>query len=119
MSHRGRYARKKRRHPGMATRVAALIVYVRLGLLAADGPGAVAAARVAHLLGHRDLLGLAGLVRVVRVLVAAVGVPGALVELQAAVVAVAGVRGPVAAGLALRDAIPDTGVADGGLGRGL
>ena len=38
---------------------------------------------------------------------AAVGLPGAEVELEAAVVAVAGVDGPVAAGLALREGVPD------------
>ena len=46
---------------------------------------------------------------------AAVRVPGAQRELEAAVVAVAGVDRPVAAGLALREAVPD-GVAAGEVG---
>ena len=45
---------------------------------------------------------------------AAVGVPGGLRELQAAVVAVAGVDGPVAAALALGDGVPGGGGGGGG-----
>ena len=47
----------------------------------------------------------------------AVGGPGGLLELQAAVVAVAGVGGPVAAGLALGDRVPVHGVGVGGARR--
>src|SRR5690606_7720625 len=61
----------------------------------------------------RDLLGLGGLVRGGRLLAAAEGGPGGAGELEAAVVAVAGVDGPVAAGLALGDLVPD-GVVGGG-----
>ena len=50
-----------------------------------------------------------------RVARAAVGAPGLQVELQAAVVAVAGVDGPVAAGLALGEAVPH-GAAAGEVG---
>ena len=52
-----------------------------------------------------------------RVAGAAVGAPGLQVELQAAVVAVAGVDGPVAAGLALGEAVPH-GAAAGEVGGG-
>src|SRR5690606_18528997 len=75
-------------------------------------PGTVAAARIAHLGRDGDLLFPAGLVRVRRVRVAAVGVPGALVELKAAVVAVAGVDRPVAAGLTLGQLVPHARVVD-------
>src|SRR5690606_4800670 len=75
-------------------------------------PGAVTTVGVAQLGCHRDLLLPGGLVRVLRVGTAAVGVPGALVELQAAVVAVAGVDRPVAAGFALGQPIPDARVVD-------
>ena len=67
-------------------------------------PGAVPAGGVADLGGDGDLGLAAGVARQPG---AAVGVPGAEVELQAAVVAVAGVDGPVAAGLALREPVPD------------
>src|SRR5699024_3416804 len=56
----------------------------------------------------RDLFGLAGLVRHTG---AAVGLPGLQVELQTAVVAVAGVDRPVTAGLALGQVVPHAGVA--------
>src|SRR5699024_6452341 len=69
------------------------------------------------LLGDVDLLGAAGLVGGGGVLAAAEGPPGLTRELQAAVVAVAGVDRPVAAGLALRDAVPD-GTRRGGRCRG-
>src|SRR4029450_7930154 len=88
------------------------------GARAAHRPGAVTALRGPDLLGDRDLLCLRGLVRVRRVLTAAVRVPGALRELQAAVVAVARVGRPVAAGLALGDPVPGAGVAGGRVGRG-
>src|SRR5690606_19511733 len=63
-----------------------------------------------------DLLGLGGLVRGRGVLGAAEGLPGGAGELQAAVVAVAGVDGPVAAGLALGDLVPDGAGGGGALG---
>src|SRR5690606_22342095 len=72
-------------------------------------PGAVPAGRVADLGRDRDL-GLAG--GVAGQPGAPVRLPGAEVELEAAVVAVAGVDGPVAAGLALREPVPH-GVAGG------
>src|SRR6185312_16107853 len=56
-------------------------------LAGAGGPGAVAAAVVDDLVRHRHLLLGAGLVGQRGVGVAAVGLPGARVELQAAVVA--------------------------------
>src|SRR5690606_20978755 len=59
-----------------------------------------------HALGDDDLLLAGGLVGGRGELAAAVCGPGARRELQAAVVTVAGVDGPVAAGLALRDLIP-------------
>src|SRR4030081_38179 len=64
-----------------------------LGQLATDGPGPVAATGVADLRRDGDLLLTGGLARQSGVLGAAVGVPRLLVELQAAVVAVAGVDG--------------------------
>src|SRR5262249_13436713 len=69
-------------------------------------PRLVAASR-AHLVGDGDLLGLRGEVGARGVLAAAVAQPGRRVELEAAVVAVAGVDAPVATGLALRDLVPD------------
>ena len=66
---------------------------------AADRPGALALGGQ-HALGDGDLLVLGGQVRGGGVLAAAVRRPGARGELQAAVIAVAGVDGPVAAGLA-------------------
>src|SRR5699024_2555687 len=74
----------------------------------AGRPRAVPAAIVAHLGRDRDLFGLAGLVRHTG---AAVGLPGLQVELQTAVVAVAGVDRPVTAGLALGQVVPHAGVA--------
>ena len=64
-----------------------------------------------------DLLGLAGLVGGGGVLRAAVRGPGGGGELQTAVVAVAGVDGPVAAGLALGDGVPLGGGGGGGAAR--
>src|SRR5699024_2694164 len=72
---------------------------------AAVRPGA-RALRGQDLLGHRDLLALRGLVRARGVLGAAEALPRLLGELQAAVVAVAGVDRPVAAGLAGGDLVP-------------
>src|SRR5699024_3468456 len=61
-----------------------------------------------------NLLGLRGVGRDTD---PAVGLPGGLGELQAAVVAVAGVDGPVATGFALRDRVPVVvGVGRGGAG---
>src|SRR5699024_8478925 len=85
-------------------------------LRGAGGPGAPALLGL-DLLGDVDLLGAAGLVGGGGVLAAAEGPPGLTRELQAAVVAVAGVDRPVAAGLALRDAVPD-GTRRGGRCRG-
>src|SRR6185312_14960415 len=76
----------------------------------ACGPGAPALGGQ-DLFGDADLLGLAGVRRATRT---AEGVPGALAELQATVVAVAGVDGPVATGLALGDGIPGAGGSGGG-----
>jgi hypothetical protein len=59
--------------------------------------------RQGHLGGHADLLLARSVSRVART---AVGVPGAHGELQSAVVAVAGLNGPVAARLTRRDGIP-------------
>src|SRR5690606_9608948 len=81
--------------------------------LAADRPGALALARQ-DLLGDLDLLGLGGLVGGGGVLRAAVAGPGGGGELQTAVVTVAGVDGPVAAGLALGDGVPLRGGGRGG-----
>src|SRR5258708_2052410 len=66
-------------------------------LAGAGGPGAVTTAAVADEGGDRDLLLPGGQVGASGVLRATVGVPGADVELQAAVVPVAGVDRPVAA----------------------
>src|SRR3954468_675893 len=76
---------------------------------AADCPGSVAAGGGAPPLGHGDLLLPAVLVRAA---LSAVRVPGAEVELQPAVVAVAGVDVPVSTGLAGGDRVPDA-VVDG------
>ena len=59
-----------------------------------------------HALGDRDLLFLGRQVRGGRVLAAAVRPPGARRELQAALVSVAGVDRPVAAGFAACDLVP-------------
>src|SRR5690606_21668313 len=69
----------------------------------ARGPRPVPAAVVPHAGRDGDLLLAGGLVRQRRVVGAAVGAPGTGVELQAPVVAVAGVDRPVARGLALRE----------------
>src|SRR6185369_844830 len=61
--------------------------------------------RIEYPFGDLDLLRPAGLVRHTT---AAVGLPGRLRELQAAVVAVAGRGVPPATALALRDAVPVT-----------
>ena len=66
-----------------------------------------------NLVGYRDLLLLRGLCGVSD---AAVLLPGGLLELQAAVGAVAGVGGPVAAGLALGDGVPVHGIGVGDAG---
>ena len=63
--------------------------------------------RTQHVLGHPDLLGAR---RRRRIAYAAVGGPGGRLELQAAVVAVAGVGGPVPTRLALCDGVPVQGV---------
>src|SRR5699024_1317188 len=65
-----------------------------------------------------DLLGLAGLVGRGGVLAAAEGSPGGGGELQAAVVAVAGVDRPVPSRLALGDLVPDSLMSDRGAGPG-
>src|SRR5699024_49213 len=83
---------------------------------AAVGPRAGALAGE-HALADLDLLLLGGLVGGRGELVAAVAGPGLGGELQAALVAVAGVDVPVAAGLALRHLLPGAG-ARGGRGRG-
>src|SRR5690606_4873130 len=84
---------------------------------AAVGPRARALA-LQDALADRDLLALRGLVGGGGVLGAAVALPGLLRELQAAVVAVAGVDGPVAAGLAGGDLVPAGGGRGGGGRRG-
>ena len=87
------------------------------------GDGAAAVRPSASTLGGQDVFGhgnllLAGcLVSGRGVLSAAIGSPGLRVELQAALVAVAGVDGPVAAGLALCDLVP-LGVGGGAGGAG-
>ena len=73
-------------------------------LAGARRPGTPALLRL-NLLGNRDLLLPAGLVRHAR---AAVRAPGAEAELQATVEAVAGVDRPVATGLTLGELVPDT-----------
>ena len=83
-------------------------------LARAGGPGAPALLGQ-HPLGDDDLLLAAA--RGGPATRAAEGPPGAGGELQAAAEAVAGVDGPVAAALALRDAVPD-GAAGVGVGRG-
>src|SRR5690606_14205197 len=78
----------------------------------ARGPRPVPAAVVPHAGRDGDLLLAGGLVRQRRVVGAAVGAPGTGVELQAPVVAVAGVDRPVARGLALREPVPHAAVGD-------
>jgi hypothetical protein len=73
--------------------------------VAAHRPGA-AALGGQNPLGDRYLLAASGLVRGRGELAAAVRGPGALRELQPAVVAVAGVDSPVATGLASGDSVP-------------
>ena len=72
-------------------------------------PGAVATLGRGDPLGDGDLLLTAVLVGYDR---SRRTPPGAQAELQPAVVAVAGVGGPVAAGLALGDPVPDEPLAD-------
>src|SRR5699024_10996368 len=72
----------------------------------AAGRPRAGALRGQDLLGHRDLLALGGLVRRGGVLGPAEALPRLLGELQAAVVAVAGVDRPVTAGLAGGDLVP-------------
>src|ERR687898_623749 len=91
------------------------LVSAQAQLAGAGRPGAPPLHRL-QVLGDLDLL-LAG--RVGRAARATGGLPAALRELQAAVVAVAGVDGPVAARLALRELVPDTGAGAGGGGGGL
>ena len=90
--------------------------------LAAAGVGAgprAPALAGERLLGDGDLLLLGGQVGARRVRRAAVGRPGGIGELQAAVVTVAGVDRPVARALALRDGFPGAeGSGDGGRGSG-
>jgi hypothetical protein len=73
--------------------------------MAADRPGA-AALGGQHPLSDGDLLFAGRLVRGTGELAAAMRGPGALRELQPAVVAVAGVDSPVATGLASGDSVP-------------
>ncbi|CAG6399406.1 hypothetical protein SCOCK_90163 [Actinacidiphila cocklensis] len=80
------------------------------------GPGA-RTLQGEQLLGYRDLLVLGGQVGAGGVLQAAGRFPAGLRELQAAVVAVAGVDRPVATGLALGDGVPG-GHGSGRGGRG-
>jgi hypothetical protein len=82
------------------------------GLPRADRPGTPALLRQ-DLLGDGDLGGLTGLMGKA---LAAVVVPGGGVELQAAVIAVAGVGVPVPAGLAGGDLVPVAG-RGGGVGQ--
>src|SRR5690625_5728205 len=77
----------------------------------AGGPGSPAL-RGLGLLGDVDLLGTGGLVRGGGVLAAPEGLPGGAGELQSAVVPVAGVDRPVAAGLALGQTVPHGAVGD-------
>src|SRR5699024_1376348 len=72
----------------------------------AAGRPRAGALRGQDLLGHRELLALGGLVRRGGVLGPAEALPRLLGELQAAVVAVAGVDRPVTAGLAGGDLVP-------------
>src|SRR5688500_11793797 len=75
-------------------------------LRAAGGPRRVAASG-AQPFGNDDLLLARRLVRVGRELVAAIALPRAETELEAAVIAVARVDRPVATRLALRQRVPD------------
>src|SRR3954447_6577953 len=86
---------------------------VRLEVRAAHRPRA-GPAGVVDLGGDCDLLLAAGQVGPLGVLTAAVRQPGAVVELQAAVEAVAGVDVPVATGFARRDGVPVQPVAVAG-----
>ena len=85
---------------------------VQAELGGAGGPGAPALGGQ-HALGDDDLLLAGGLVGSRGVLGATVGGPGARVELQTPVVAVAGVDRPVTTGLALGQTVP-VGVRGGG-----
>src|SRR5690625_3943304 len=82
---------------------------------ATGGPGARALLGQQHL-GRGDLLVLAGQVCALGVLGAADSLPRLLRELQTAVVAVAGVDGPVAARLARSDLVPAARGIRGGAG---
>src|SRR5699024_12372262 len=95
--------------------------FVRCGGAAGVGAAAQGAAAVRpgtgalrgqDLLGHSDLLALGGLVRARGVLGPAEALPRLLGELQAAVVAVAGVDRPVTAGLAGGDRSEERRVGD-------
>ena len=97
---------------GLGVRVRATVGLGQARALAAGGPGA-GALLVQGALGDGDLLGLGGLVRVARVLVPAKGLPGRRRELQAAVVAVAGVDRPVAGGLAVGNLVPHAVIGGG------
>src|ERR1700744_3484539 len=78
---------------------------------AAHRPGAPALTGLRHL-GDGDLLFPRGQVGARREPQATVALPGVLVELHTAVVAVTGVDRPVSAGLAARDRVPDLAVGD-------
>ena len=93
-------------HPGSRHRGAGELSVGQAELAGAGRPGAVAAAVVAHLRGDRDLLLAAGLVRQRRVLRRRRTRARLPVELQAAVVAVAGVDRPVAGRLAVGEPVP-------------
>lgn len=103
---------------GLARGLAGAGVHARVHTVVGEaaGAGAGPGARALHveeLLGGGDLLVLGGQVGARGVLRTAGGGPARLRELQPAVVAVAGVDGPVAAGLALGDGVPGL---DGGGG---
>src|SRR5699024_11838261 len=93
---------------GLGVRVSAAVGLGEPRALAAGGPGARALLGEGAL-GDGDLLGLGGLVGVAGELLPAECPPGRGGELEAAVVAVAGVDGPVAAGFALGDLVPHGG----------
>src|ERR1700754_2516493 len=92
--------------PGECTSPLCVVSPGQPELVRARRPGPVVAPVVADLAGDRDLLLAAGLVGQRRVVGAAVGAPGAGIELQAAVVAVAPGDPPVAGGLAVGESIP-------------
>ncbi len=90
-------------------------VVLETGEQSAGGPGGDALGRE-QLLGHSDLLRPAGLVGARGVVEPAVPLPVLLGQLQAAVVAVAAVLAPGAAGLALGDTVPRRAVGRAGTG---